>query len=315
MKNKKRNHKRNKSNKPKRMITINPNVKEIAELEKQGLVSDANTGFKKGLFVHINSRNRTISEAGRMPVVWSKNGSQRFEMYVQQRKTAGPMEYILFLRSAIGIMSRDQLMAILTKTPELIANPNYVVAIMRQLMEDGLMTMDFINEVLDYEHPAWSQLEWKTDDDLEVDFVEGFLANPENKGKRLEDAHAAFNALPTDLYRKVGQATVVVATDEGEQKIKVTMGVEKAALDRGRYFLAICDEGTSSFRTSWLKLSGWRNKPRSIEGRPRDHKSVGRLTPDWITQSKLELAESALVSADPEVDVLSALKAGQTVTF
>lgn len=295
------------------MITINPDVKEMAVLEKQGLVSEHNTGFKKGLFVHINSRNRTISEAGRMPVVWGKNGGQKFEMYVQQRKTAGPMEYILVLRSIIGKMSRDGLMAFLTKTPELIANPNYVVAIMRQLMEDGLMTMDFINEVLDYEHPAWSQLEWKTDDDLEVDFVEGFLANPENKGKSLEDAHAAFNALPTDLYRKVGQATVVVNTDKGEQEIKVTMGVEKAALDRGRYFLAVCDEKTSSFRTSWLKLSGWRNKPRSIEGRPRDHKSVARLTPDWITQSKLELAESALVSADPGVDVLSALKAGKTV--
>ena len=246
-----------------------------------------------------------------MPVVYDKNGSQRFECYVQQRRTAGPMEYILVLRSTIGEMSRDGLMAFLTKTRELIANPNYVVAIMRQLMEDGLMTMDFINEVLDYEHPAWSQLEWKTDDDLEVDFVEGFLANPENKGKSLEDAHAAFNALPTDLYRKVGQATVVVATDKGEQEIKVTMGVEKAALDRNRYFLAICDEKTSSFRTSWLKLSGWRNKPRSIEGRPRDHKSVGRLTPDWITQSKLELEESALVSADPGVDILSALKARQ----
>ena len=44
------------------------------------------------------------------------------------------------------------------------------------------------------------------------------------------------------------------------------IAAEKAQLDRGRYFLALAKD-CSPFRIAWLKIYGFKNGQRQIEGR------------------------------------------------
>ena len=53
----------------------------------------------------------------------------------------------------------------------------------------------------------------------------------------------------------------------------------------GRYFIALA-KNCSPFRTGWLKLHGWKNKGRQIEGRAKDHRTVPKVTPSFVKEEK-----------------------------
>jgi hypothetical protein len=314
-------HKTTKSGKKNGPVKVRPTVAELAELEKQGVpMGDHASGFRKGMVIHDHTTQRTITNAGRMPGVRGKNGkSIDFECFVKKRSSAGPTELVLSLRAIAPVLDRDSIIKVLSESPSLVANPEESLAVMRQLMEDGMITMDIIDDVLNYHHPAWSQLDWEIDEALEGDFVTGFMADPANAGKTEKDALEAFNALPNVLLRKEGDVTVTVQTDKGEREFSMHIACEKASLDRGRYFLALAN-GCSPFRTAWLKIHGFKNAPRQIEGRPSDHRTVGKLTPSFVKEEKSREAHTlgdAIKVANPEAggDILAALKAGGTITL
>lgn len=318
MSNKKTNQK-GKNGRKNSAVKVRPLVAELAQLEKDGMPrGDHLSGFKKGLVIHDHTTHRTITNKGRMPGVRGKNGkSMEFECFVKKRSSAGPTEFVLALRSIAPVLDRDGIVKVLSETPSLIANPEECLSVMRQLMEDGMITMDIIDDVLDVHHPAWSQISWKTDEALEQDFITGFLANPANIGATEASAKQAFDSLPNTLYRKEGQVTVSVPTDKGETKLTMTIACEKAELDRGRYFLALARD-CSPFRTAWLKIHGFKNGQRQIEGRPKDHRTIGKLTPSFVKEEKSREKTTlgdVIKSQNPEDggDLLAALKRGETI--
>ena len=177
-----------------------------------------------------------------------------------------------------------------------------------------MITQTMLDEILDERHPAWSQLTWKEDTDLKDDFIKAFQTDPQHKGKTQADAEQAFASLPTDLYRKEGTVTVSVRTDKGKRDFKITLACEKVTLDKGRYFIALAKD-CSPFRTGWLKLNGWKNKGRQIEGRPKDHRSVPLTTPSFVKEEKSKTTlGDALMSQNPGVSIMDLLKSGETFT-
>jgi len=316
----KTNGKKNKQGSHQGATKIRPTVEELAKLEKEGVpMGDSNSGFRKGLVIHDHTTHRTITNAGRMPGVRGKNGKPMdFECFVKKRSTAGPTEFVLSLRAIAPILDRDGMIKVLSETPSLVANPEEALSVMRQLMEDGMITMDIIDDVLNHHHPAWSQLDWKVDEDLEGDYVTGFLADPANAGKTEKDALEVFNSLPNMLLRKEGDVTVTVQTDQGERTFSMHIACEKAQMDRGRYFLALAN-GCSPFRTAWMKIYGFKNGERQIEGRAKDHRIVGKLTPSFVKEEKSRSTSNlgdAINTANPEMggDLVAALMSGQTFT-
>lgn len=315
-----KNHKQNngRKNTP---VKVRPLMSELAVIEKEGLPKgDAMSGFKTGLIIHDHTKNRTFTDAGRMPNVRDNKGQRvDFECYVKRRKSAGPTEFVLSLRAIAPVLDKDSMIRILSTTPSMVANPEECLAVMRQLMEDGMITMDIIDEVLDVHHPAWSQLTWKIDETLEQDYISGFLANPENHGKTEADAIEAFNAQANVVFRKDGEVSVSLETDAGTKKFTMHIAAEKAQLDKGRYFLALAKD-CSPFRIAWLKIYGLRNGQRQIEGRPKDHRTVGKITPSFVKEEKSRETTTlgdAIKVANPEVggDLIAALKSGNTITF
>ena len=302
-------------------VTVRPMVAELAQCEKEGLPKgDSYSGFGKGLTIHDQTRQRTITNTGRMPSAWGKNGKKMdFECYVKARNSAGPTEMTLSLRAIAPRLTKEQMIDILSNTPSMVANPEECLATMRQLMEDGMITMDIIDDVLDIHHPAWSQLDWKIDAALEQDYIEGFLANPENSNKTEADALEAFNAQANVVFRKEGTVEVSVETDKGTKKFKMHIAAEKAQLDKGRYFLALAKD-CSPFRIAWLKIHGFKHGQRQIEGRAKDHRVVGKITPSFVKEEKSRSQTTlgdAIKVANPESngDILAALKAGETISY
>ena len=177
------------------------------------------------------------------------------------------------------------------------------------------MTQSMVEEVLDERHPAWSQLNWKEDADLKDDFITAFQADPQNKGKTEQDALEAYNGLPTDLYRKEGKVTVSVRTDRGKKDYKMEIACERVTLDKGRFFIALA-KNCSPFRTGWLKLHGWKNKGRQIEGRAKDHRTVPKTTPSFVKEEKSKTTlGDAIMSQNPGANsIMEALKNGQTIS-
>jgi hypothetical protein len=105
-----------------------------------------------------------------------------------------------------------------------------------------------------------------------------------------------------------------VRTDKGKRDFKITLACEKVTLDKGRYFIALA-KNCSPFRTGWLKLHGWKNKGRQIEGRPQDHRSVPRTTPSFVKEEKSKTTlGDAIMSQNPGVSILELLKSGETFT-
>ena len=320
-KNHKKNQQRKNNGKKNGPVAVRPLVAELAQVEKEGLPKgDSFSGFGKGLNIHDQTRQRTITNKGRMPSVHGKNGKRMdFECYVKRRNSAGPTEMTLSLRAIAPVIDKEQMINILSKTPSMVANPEECLATMRQLMEDGMITMDIIDDVLDIHHPAWSQLDWKIDETLEQDYITGFLANPENSNKTEADALEAFNAQANVVFRKEGTVTVSLETDKGTKKFKMHIAAEKAQLDKGRYFLALAKD-CSPFRIAWLKIHGFKHGQRQIEGRAKDHRTVGKITPSFVKEEKSRSQNTlgdAIKVANPEVggDLLSALKSGETITF
>lgn len=302
-------------------VAVRPLVAELAQCEKEGLPKgDSFSGFGKGLNIHDQTRQRTITNQGRMPSVHGKNGKRMdFECYVVRRNSAGPTEMTLSLRAIAPVIDKEQMINILSNSPSMVANPEECLATMRQLMEDGMITMDIIDDVLDIHHPAWSQLDWKIDETLEQDYITGFLANPENSNKTEADALEAFNAQANVVFRKEGTVEVSIETDKGTKKFKMHIAAEKAQLDKGRYFLALAKD-CSPFRIAWLKIHGFKHGQRQIEGRAKDHRTVGKITPSFVKEEKSRSHNTlgdAIKVANPEVggDLLSALKSGETITF
>ena len=321
--NKKNNQRKNNGRKTNKTqpVSVRPLVAELAECEKMGLPKgDASSGFGKGLTIFDQTRHRTITNTGRMPSVHGKNGKRMdFECYVKRRSSAGPTEMTLSLRAIAPVLDKEQIINILSNTPSMVANPEECLATMRQLMEDGMITMDIIDDVMDIHHPAWSQLDWKIDETLEQDYIEGFLANPENTNKTEKDALEAFNAQANVVFRKEGTVEVSIETDKGTRKFKMHIAAEKAQLDKGRYFLALA-KNCSPFRIAWLKIHGFKNGERQIEGRAKDHRTVGKITPSFVKEEKSRSQNTlgdAIKVANPETggDLMAALKAGHTVSF
>ena len=318
----KRNQNQNGRKNNKGPVKIRPTVAELAVIEKEyGLPKgDSMSSFKTGLTIHDHTKNRTFTDKGRMPNVRDKSGQRvDFECYVKRRKSAGPTEFVLSLRAIAPVLDKDSIIRILSTTPSMVANPEECLAVMRQLMEDGMITMDIIDDVLDIHHPAWSQLNWKIDETLEQDYITGFLANPENRGKTEKDALEAFNAQANVVFRKEGTVEVSIDTDKGTKKFSMHIAAEKAQLDRGRYFLALAKD-CSPFRIAWLKIYGFKNGQRQIEGRAKDHRTVGKITPSFVKEEKSRERNTlgdAIKVANPEAggDLLAALQNGETITF
>ena len=321
--NKNRNKKQQprKNNGSKQPVTVRPLVAELAQCEKEGLPKgDAASGFGKGITIHDHTRQRTITNQGRMPSVHGKNGKRMdFECYVKRRNSAGPTEMTLSLRAIAPVLDKEQIINILSNTPSMVANPEECLATMRQLMEDGMITMDIIDDVLDIHHPAWSQLDWKIDETLEQDYIEGFLATPENHNKTEADALEAFNAQANVVFRKEGTVEVSIETDKGTKKFKMHIAAEKSQLDKGRYFLALAKD-CSPFRIAWLKIHGFKHGQRQIEGRAKDHRTLGKITPSFVKEEKSRSQNTlgdAIKVANPEAggDLLAALKSGETISY
>jgi hypothetical protein len=321
MKNNRKNQTRKNNERKNGPVAVRPLVAELAQCEKEGLPKgDSFSGFGKGLNIHDQTRQRTITNQGRMPSVHGKNGKRMdFECYVKRRNSAGPTEMTLSLRAIAPVIDKEQMINILSNSPSMVANPEECLATMRQLMEDGMITMDIIDDVLDIYHPAWSQLDWKIDETLEQDYITGFLANPENSNKTEADALEAFNAQANVVFRKEGTVEVSIETDKGTKKFKMHIAAEKAQLDKGRYFLALAKD-CSPFRIAWLKIHGFKHGQRQIEGRAKDHRTVGKITPSFVKEEKSRSHNTlgdAIKVANPEVggDLLSALRSGETITF
>ena len=319
---KKRQNKNQKNGRKNGPVKIRPTVAELAAIEKEyGMPKgDAMSSFKTGLVIHDQTKNRTFTNAGRMPNVRDKSGQRvDFECYVKRRKSAGPTELVLSLRAIAPVLDKDSMITILSTTPSLVANPEECLAVMRQLMEDGMITMDIIDDVLDIHHPAWSQLNWKIDETLEQDYITGFMANPENRGKTEKDALEAFNAQANVVYRKEGTVEVSIDTDKGTKKFSMHIAAEKAQLDKGRYFLALAKD-CSPFRIAWLKIHGFKNGQRQVEGRAKDHRTVGKITPSFVKEERSRSHNTlgdAIKVANPEAggDVVAALLSGETISF
>jgi hypothetical protein len=307
--------KNNKTNKNKQNRRVKINEEALFEAEKNGDITRS-SGLKR-LIVHDQTRHRTFTDAGRMPRARNSKGEKmEFECFVKRRSTAGPIEATLMLRSVINILDRETVIKILTESPEFIVNPEMTLSVARQLMIDGLITRRMVDEILDEKHPAWSQLDWKVDTELHADYISAFKADPDNKGKTTEDAEQAFKNLPTGLYRKEGVVKVSVRTDKGKRDFTIEIACEKVTLDNGRYFVALA-KNCSPFRTAWLRLHGWKNKPRQIEGRPQNHRELPTTTPAFVKAEKdqLRLGE-AILSQNPEANsLIDLLKDGGTITF
>ena len=289
-------------------VAVPPEV--LFSMEKEGLI-DERSGLRK-LVIHDQTRHRTFSDLGRMPRARSSEGKpMEFECFVKKRSTVGPIEATLMLRSIASTLGRDGVIKILTKSPDFIINPEMTLAVTRQLMEDGLVSRKMVDEILD-QHPAWGQLSWKYDRNLKDDFVKSFLADEANEGRTEADAIFAFSNQPSDLARKEGKVQVEIRTDRGVQKFQMELACERVTLDNGRYFLALAIN-SSPFRTAWLRLHGWRNKPRQIEGRPGDHRVARRTTPSYMRddRDKLSLGD-AIKSRTLRGDLFAALKRGET---
>lgn len=307
--------KNKKTNKNKQNRRVKISEEALFEAEKNGDISRS-SGLKR-LVVHDQTRHRTFTDTGRMPRARNSKGEKmEFECFVKRRSTAGPVEATLIMRSIASVLSRENVIKILTESPEFIVNPEMTLAVARQLMDDGMITPRMVDEILDEKHPAWSQLDWKVDTGLRADYISAFKVDPENKGKTTEDAEQAFKNLPTGLYRKEGVVKVSVRTDKGKRDFTMKIACEKVTLDKGRYFVALA-KNCSPFRTAWLRLHGWKNKPRQIEGKPQDHREVPTTTPDFVKdeRNQLRLGE-AILSQNPEADsVIDLLKDGGTITF
>tara|TARA_B100001250_G_C19783938_1_gene783201 strand:+ start:1045 stop:1983 length:939 start_codon:yes stop_codon:yes gene_type:complete len=268
------------------------------------------------LVIHDRTKHRTFTDKGQMPRSRTRDGQKmEFECFVKRRSTAGPTEATLTMRSIISVLDRETVIRILTEAPEFVTNPENALSVSRQLMEDGLITQSMVEEILDERHPAWSQLNWKEDTDLESDFIKAFQSDPQNKDKDIKDAKQAFESLPTDLYRKEGTVTVSVRTDKGKRDFKMDIACEKVTLDKGRYFIALA-KNCSPFRTGWLKLHGWKGKGRQIEGRAKDHRSVPKTTPSFVKEEKsVTTLGDALLSQNPgSGSIMDLLKSGETFT-
>ncbi len=309
---------KNRRNKNKRTVTgksAGINQKVIAQAEKDGLIRGG-SGFRD-VVIHDHTRHRYFSDPGKMPRVRGKNGKTvDVEPFVKRRQTCGPVEAHLTLRSIAHTLDRDTIVKIVSESNEFVANPEMALAVSRMLMEDGLMTREMVDEVLNIQHPAWSQLSWKEDDELQSDFVTAYLADPENRGKTEADAVEAFEALPTRLLRKEGEVTVSITTKGGKETYKMHLACEKAEMDRGRYFLALAKD-CSPFRSAWLKLHGWRNKPRQIEGRAKDHRQVGKTVPQYMKDAPTLTLGMAVKSQGIEDGdgLMAALQSGKTITL
>ena len=307
--------KNKKTNKNKQNRRVKISEEALFEAEKNGDISRS-SGLKR-LVVHDQTRHRTFTDTGRMPRARNSKGEKmEFECFVKRRSTAGPVEATLIMRSIASVLSRENVIKILTESPEFIVSPEMTLAVARQLMDDGMITPRMVDEILDEKHPAWSQLDWKVDTGLRADYISAFKVDPENKGKTTEDAEQAFKNLPTGLYRKEGVVKVSVRTDKGKRDFTMKIACEKVTLDKGRYFVALA-KNCSPFRTAWLRLHGWKNKPRQIEGKPQDHREVPTTTPDFVKdeRNQLRLGE-AILSQNPEADsVIDLLKDGGTITF
>jgi len=287
----------------------------LLRAEKEGLIS-GNSGLKQ-LVIHDQTRHRTFTDAGRMARARTREGNRMdFECYVKRRTTVGPVEAALMLRSIASILDRETVIKILTESPEFIVNPEMTLAVVRQLMEDGMISQSMADEIIDEKHPAWSQLPWKEDTALQADFVESFLMEEDNKGLTAEDANKAFLALPHDLVRKEGKVKVSIRNDGGKRDYEIHIACERVTLDKGRYFLALA-KNCSPFRIAWLRLHGWRNKQRQIEGRPTDHRAVYRTTPSYVKDDKSQLTlGDAIMSQSPgATSIFDALKSGETLTL
>ena len=308
------NNKKTKKNKPtNRRVKLNE--KAILEADKNGDIS-ASSGLKR-LVVHDQTRHRTFTDAGRMARARNSDGERmEFECYVKRRSTAGPTEATLLMRTIASVLDRETVIKILTESPEFVVNPEMTLSVARQLMEDGMITQTMVDEILDTKHPAWSQLDWKDDKELHDDFMTAYLADPENKGKTTKDAEQAFDSLPTGLYRKEGTVKVSVRTDRGKQEFTMHIACEKVRLDKGRYFVALAKD-CSPFRTAWLRLHGWKNKPRQIEGKPQDHRIVPKTTPSFVKEEKSQVTlGDAILSQNPDAtSIMDLLKDGKTITF
>ena len=126
----------------------------------------------------------------------------------------------------------------------------------------------------------------------------------------VEDAEKAFASQPTDLMRKEGKVTVSVRTDKGKREYTMEIACEKVLKTDG-YFIALA-KNCSPFRTAWLKLHGWKNKARQIEGRPQEHRALPKTTPKFVKEEKDQVTlGDALLSQNPgATSILDMLKDG-----
>jgi hypothetical protein len=280
-------------------------------MEQSGTVRDV-SGFRP-ITVHEYRRHRYVTDAGRVPSKKEKGKMVHFETFVRARSTAGPTEHLLVLRtlSSNPNFSRDDLVAYLCDTPELIVNPGYVITICRHLLAGKLITTDIVDEVLDERHPVWSSTDWIVDKQFPADFREAKLADDPDMS---DEAIEADMQQWIPLMKKEGSVSVKVPSGNQTVATQVSFAAEMFDRKDGRYFLAV-SEGCSPYRTGYSKLHGWKNRPRQIEGDPKKHKSLRPATPAWKrgARTTMTIAGNKTVEVNGEtVDIMDALKSGHT---
>ena len=283
---------------------------ERKAMEKQGTVRDV-SGFKP-ITVHDYRKHRYVTDAGRVPSKRENGKIVHFETFVRSRSTAGPTEHRLVLRTLCSnpTFTRENLVAYLCDTPELIVNPGYVITICRHMLAEGLITTDIVDEVLDERHPVWSSTSWVVDTEFQNDFREAMLAKDSEVSDETIEAEMQ---QWLHLMKKEGRVSVEVANGNRKVKSNITFSAEMFDKGNGRYFLAV-SEGCSPYRTGYAKLHGWTNQARQIEGDPKKHKSLKAARPSWKGNAREAATLPKTVEVDGEkMDFLDALK--KTGTF
>ena len=283
-------------------------------MEKQGTVRDV-SGFRP-ITVHDYRRHRYVTDAGRVPSKKENGKMVHFETFVRARSTAGPTEHRLVLRtlSSNPNFSRDDLVAYLCDTPELIVNPGYVITILRHMMAEGLVTTDIVDEVLDERHPVWSSTNWEIDTEFPTDFRAAKLAEFPNMSD--EEIEADMQQW-VPLLKKTGRVAVDVANGKKMVTTQIHFSGEMHDRKNGRYFLAV-SEGCSPYRSGYAKLHGWRDQPKQIEGDPKKHKSLLPAIPVWKREARTTTSLGSVKTVEVDGEMMSpldALKAGHKFTL
>ena len=140
-------------------VKVRPTVAKCCDREGIWYAWDAMSSFKTGLTIHDHTKNRTFTDKGRMPNVRDKSGRRVISNAMSSVESLlDRLNSFYPCRAIAPVLDKDGMIRILSTTPSMANLKNVLLLAMSQLMEDGMITMDIIDDVLDIHHPAWSRV-------------------------------------------------------------------------------------------------------------------------------------------------------------